>query len=208
MNKLKLILFFLFTATCVSAQTAKRDTSFTYAEIRFGYGVSSFGSGLTEAYEAGNFSTSAGVLATLAAYHKFKRVNHLVFGFKFKSLGAAPSNGDNGQQMFFNYWGAAVTTKYFPLTKSANRGLFLQADFFFVTQFTQKYRTTSALQFNHQFAIGNGFAIGMGYELPLKRNAITFGIEYESDTRRGEVTGVGDKTFQSSNLGFLVGYRF
>lgn len=203
------VVVFLFVGS-VSGQNVKKDTAFTIAEIRFGYGASAFGKGLEEAYNAGNFSASAGFLVTLAAYRKFKNLDHFFVGLKYKSLGAAPSKGINGQEMFFNYWGVAASTRYFPFTKSATNGLFLQADYFFVTQFTQKYRTTASLNFNHQFAIGTGYAIGLGYALPLakKKNLVTVGIEYEVDERKGEVTGIGDKTFSSSNFGVLVGFVF
>jgi hypothetical protein len=154
------ITLLLFGQTLLFAQSNPENVSFTRAEFRGGYGLSSFGEGLKERYAAGNFSTSGGGLATLAAYHKFKNVNCFNFGLKYKSLGASPSKGDNGQEMFFNYWGAAVTTKYFPFDRNAQKGLYLQADYFFITQFTQKYRTKANLVFEHQFAIGNGIAFG------------------------------------------------
>ena len=105
---------------------------------------------------------------------------------------------------------AALAAKYFPFDKDAKKGLYLQGDFFFVTQFTQKYRNTSKLEFNHQFAIGNGFALGLGYDFPVGkgRTMLTFGLEYEMDSRQGEVTGIGDKVFKSSNLGILTGIKF
>lgn len=203
-------LLFLVIAYNCQAQLKKDNISFTYAEFRAGYGVSSFGKGLKEKYDAGNFSTSGGFLATLAAYRKFKNVNYLNVGIKYKSLGAEPSKGDNKQEMFFNYWGAALSTKYFPFDKKARKGIYVQGDYFFITQFTQKYRTTEKLEFNHQFAIGSGFAFGLGYDIPFgdKRTMLTIGLEYERDNRTGEVTGIGSKSFASSNLGLMVGVKF
>lgn len=203
-------LFILCAQLSAFAQTQDAPISFTYAEFRGGYGVSIFGSGLKEKYEAGNFSTSGGGLASLAAYHKFKKVNALVFGIKYKSLGAGPSNGDNGDQMFFNYWGAAVSAKYFPFDKMAKKGLYVQGDFFFVTQFTQKYRNVPKLIYNHQFAIGQGFAFGLGYDIALKntKTMLTIGVEYETSNRQGEVTDIGKKRFKSSNLGIMTGIKF
>lgn len=194
----------------VSAQNTTTATTFTYAEFRGGYGITLFGTGLKERYEAGHFSTSGGGLASLAAYHKFKKINSLNFGIKYKSLGAAPAQGDNGQELFFNYWGAATTFKYFPFDKNAQKGVYLQGDYFFVTQFTQKYRNTANLQFDHQFAIGSGFAVGLGYDFAFgtKKTMLTIGLEYEYDTRRGEVTGIGDKKFVSSNIGLMTGIKF
>ena len=192
------------------AQTKQESISFTYAEFRGGYGVNIFGKGLKEKYDAGNFSSSGGGLASLTAYHKFKKINYFNFGIKYKSLGAAPSIGDNGQEMFFNYWGAAISAKYFPFDKDAKKGIYLQTDYFFVTQFTQKYRNTANLNFDHQFAIGTGLAFGLGYDISIgkSRTMLTIGVEYEINSRNGEVTGIGDKNFKSSNLGIMTGIKF
>jgi hypothetical protein len=207
-NILLIIALIAFKCTNIFAQEER--IFFTVAEFRGGYGISIFGNGLKEKYDAGNFGTSGGGLASLAAFHKFKKVNYWNFGLKFKSLGAAPTKGDNGDEMFFNYWGAAVAAKYFPFDKTARQGLYLQGDFFFVTQFTQKYRNVPKLQYNHQFAIGNGLAVGIGYDFPVGKNKtmLTFGIEYEIDRRQGEVTGIGKKSFASSNLGIMTGIKF
>ncbi len=207
---LVLIILGIQKTAFTQTQTQEEPTSFTYAEFRGGYGVTIFGSGLKEKYDAGNFGTSGGGLASLAAYHKFKKINHFNFGLKYKSLGAGPSTGDNGNEMFFNYWGAALTTKFFPFDKMGKKGLYLQGDYFFITQFTQKYRNTAKLTFDHQFAIGSGFAVGVGYDMPLKnrKTMLTIGVEYETDRRQGEVAGIGDKVFKSSNLGIMTGIKF
>ena len=204
------IIFLLLSNTIAFTQVPEENLSFTYGEFRIGYGISSFGEGLKEKYDAGNFSTSGGFLASVAAYHKFKKLNYFIIGVKYKSLGAFPSKGDNGQELFFNFWGAAFSVKYFPLDKNARKGLFIQSDFFFITQFTQKYRTVSNLEYNHQFAIGRGLVVGLGYDIPLKakRSMITLGVEFEYDSRTGEVTGIGKKAFASSNFGFMAGIKF
>lgn len=210
MKNLLSILILVLGHTHIFAQTDKENISFTVAEFRGGYGVNLFGKGLKEKYDAGNFSSSGGGLASLAAYHKFKKINYLNFGIKYKSLGAAPAKGDNEQEMFFNYWGAAITTKYFPFDRDAKKGMYLQGDYFFVSQFTQKYRNTTNKTFDHQFAIGNGLAFGVGYDFPIGkgRTMLTIGVEYETNSRTGEVTGIGDKNFKSSNFGIMTGIKF
>jgi hypothetical protein len=210
MKSLVILVIVLIGQTIVFAQSKNENTSFTYAEFRGGYGLSIFGKGLKERYEAGNFSGSGGGLASLAAYHKFRKINYFNFGLKYKSLGAGPASGDNDQEMFFNYWGAALTTKYFPIDRNAKKGIYLQTDLFFITQFTQKYRSLTDLTFDHQFAIGNGIAFGIGYDFSIGkgRTMWTIGIEYEADSRTGEVTGIGDKNFRSSNFGLMTGIKF
>jgi hypothetical protein len=210
MKNLILIGILILGQKILFGQELNENISFTVAEFRGGYGITSFGEGLKERFEAGNFSSSGGGLASLAAYHKFKKINYLNFGIKYKSLGAGPSKGDNEQQMFFNYWGAAFSAKYFPLDRNAKKGIYLQADVFFITQFTQKYRIISKKEFDHQFAIGNGLAFGAGYDFPINKSGtmLTIGIEYEADSRAGEVQGIGYKNFKSSNLGLMVGVKF
>jgi hypothetical protein len=205
-----IIILILTVQTFGFAQTNDETGSFTYGEFRLGYGISSFGEGLKERYDGGNFSTSGGLLASVGLYRKFKKIDHLNFGIKYKSLGAFPSKGDNGQELFFNYWGASASIKYFPFDKMARKGIYLQTDYSFINQFTRKYRTVSKLEYDHQFALGNGIVFGLGYDMPIgaKRTMFTIGFEYEYNTRIGEVTGIGKKTFVSSNFGVLAGIKF
>jgi hypothetical protein len=210
MKQTSLIIALLWATTVLFAQNSDENIAFSVAEFRGGYGVTIFGSGLKEKYDAGNFATSGGGLASLAAFRKFKKINYLNFGIKYKSLGAAPAKGDNGQEMFFNYWGAALATKYFPFDRNAQKGFYLQGDYFFVSQFTQKYRNTANKVFDHQFAIGNGFAFGAGYDFPVGKGKtmLTIGLEYETNSRQGEVGGLGDKKFKNANFGIMAGVKF
>ena len=197
------------TSTLNSQISKWESSAFTYGEFKAGYGVNQFSTGLSERFENGNFSTSAGSLASIAAYRKFDKLHYLHFGLKFKGLGSAPSTGDNGEEMFFNFWGTAISTKYFPFRKSAEKGIYLQADYNFITQFTQKYRNTSTLTFDHQFAIGNSFAVGMGYQYPLKNGfGLVASVEYDWASRQGEVQGIGDQQFRSSNFAIQIGLIF
>jgi hypothetical protein len=206
------LLTFFVQAMAQTESLASPDVvsgGFTYGEFKAGYGVTQFRSGLEEKFENGNFGTSGGGLFSVAAYRKFAKVDHLHFGLKFKSLGASPSEGDGGDEMFFNFWGASFSTKYFPFSKTGSQGLYIQADYNFVTQFTQKYRNTQALEFDHQFAIGRSFTAGMGYQHRLKnRYALVASVEYDRASRRGEVQGIGDVRFRNGNLAFQLGLIF
>ncbi len=103
MKNIVLIIILLGISSVTFSQTKNENISFTYAEFKGGYGVSGLGDGLKEKFEASHFSTSSGFLASLAAYRKLKKINNLNFGIKYKSLAATVSNGDDGQEMFFNY---------------------------------------------------------------------------------------------------------
>jgi hypothetical protein len=185
------------------------SNAYTYGEFKAGYGLSMFSNGLEDRFENGNFSASGGSQASIAAYRKFEKLNNLHFGLKFKGLGAAPSTGDNGEEMFFNFWGTAISAKYFLWTKAAVKGTYLQADYNFITQFTQKYRNTSELSFDHQFAIGYSFTLGLGYQYPLRNGfGLVASLEYDWANRQGEVQGLGDQQFRNSNFAFQVGFIF
>lgn len=190
------------------AQSSEK-TSFTYAEIKSGYGRTIFGSGLKERVDAGNFSASGGGLTSLAAYHKFAKLNHFNGGMRFKGLGAGPATGNGGEEMFFNFWSVGLSARYFPFAAEARAGWFAQADYNFVTQFTQKYRNTAALQFDHQFAIGSGVALGLGYQWWFRPGlGLVASAEYDWSRRQGEVTGLGDKTFRNGHAALQIGIIF
>jgi len=205
----KSIIIMLLFLMPVASKAQSEQRAFTYGEFKTGYSITQFGAGLSERYEAGDFSTSGGILSSIAVYRKFEKVSFLHFGLKFKGLAAMPAKGNNGEEMFFNFWGSALSVKYFPFQKQADRGLFLLSDFNFVSQFTQKYRNSANLEFDHQFAIGNSFALGVGYHYPLNnRYGIVATVEYDWASRTGEVAGLGDKNFRNSNIAFQVGFVF
>jgi hypothetical protein len=198
----------LFFISAKSQDNVSSNNSFTYGEFKFGYGITQFGNGLKENFEAGNFSTSSGGVGTIAAYHKFNKIPFLNFGVKFKALGGAPSSGDDGYEMFFNYWGTGFGLKYFPFQREARSGIFIGVDYYYTSQFTQKYRNTTEKIFNHQFAIGSAFSGAIGYDISYKNVGFVFGMEYEIANRQGEVSGVGDKNFSNSTIAFLAGIKF
>jgi hypothetical protein len=207
-NSIKLMALLLLTAINVNAQVDPEKKAFTYGEFKAGYAVSQFGKNLDKAYDDGNYGTTGGGLFTLGAYHKFESINHFNFGGKFSALGATPSEGDNGNELFFNWWGAAVSAKYYPLNKNADRGLNIYADYYFITQFTQKYRNVDADIYNHQFAIGNGITLGTAYDFKYKKINLVASVEYGFAARTGEVTGVGKRDFESSYFGAQLGFKF
>lgn len=202
---------FIMALACLifSANAQTAQNSFTYGEFKSGYGITTFGAGLNERFEAGNFSTSGGGLTAIAAYRKFEKINKLHLGLKFKGLAAAPSSGDQGEELFFNFWGAAISAKFFPFSKTGEKGIFILGDYNFVTQFTQKYRKVSLLQFDHQFAIGSSITFGAGYQFFFSnRYGLVTSVEFDWASRTGEVQGVGDKNFRNTHLAFQVGFLF
>jgi hypothetical protein len=68
------------TSTLNSQINKWESSAFTYGEFKAGYGVNQFSTGLSQRFENGNFSTSAGGLASIAAYRKFEKLHYLHFG--------------------------------------------------------------------------------------------------------------------------------
>jgi hypothetical protein len=110
--------------------------------------------------------------------------------------------------MFFNWWGAALSVKYYPLNKNADKGLNFYSDYYFITQFTQKYRNEDAKIYNHQFAIGSGLTLGGAYDFKINGYNFSASVEYGLASRRGEVTNIGQKTFKSGYIGTQLGFKF
>ena len=204
-----LSLVFMLLPLTVPLSAQDDAGGFTYGELKTGYSLTQFGEGLSERFDAGGFSSSGGAISSIAAYRKFSTLRHLHFGIKFKGMGSGPAVGSGGEEMFFNFWGASVSVKYFPFNDLGRKGVFLLGDFNFATQFTQKYRNVAALEFDHQFAIGNSLTLGVGYHLPLgNRFGLIGSVEYDIASREGEVEGVGDRTFRNTNLAVQVGLLF
>jgi hypothetical protein len=191
-----------------NAQVNPERKSFTYGEFKAGYAVSQFGKNLKEVYDTGNYGTTGGGLFTLGAFHKFENVNYFNIGGKFSALGATPSKGDNGNELFFNWWGAAITAKCYPINKNADGGFNIYTDLYFITQFTQKYRNVDTKIYNHQFAIGNGITLGTAYDFKYKKTNLVASLEYGFASRNGEVTSVGKRNFQSGYFGAQLGFKF
>lgn len=202
------VLFAIFTFNFANSQINPEKKSFTYGEFKAGYAISQLGKNLEEAYKAGKYNTTGGGLFTLGAMHKFESINYFNFGGKFSALGATPSEGENGNQLFFNWWGAALSAKYYPLNKNANSGFNLYTDFYFITQFTQKYRNVAAKVYNHQFAIGNGLTLGAAYDFKYAGINWVASAEYGVASRTGDVQNVGQVNFGSSYFGTQLGFKF
>lgn len=209
-NSIQLFKILIIFIICIksNAQVDSTKKSFTYGEFKAGYGVSQFGKNLKETKEAGNYGNSGGGLFTLGAYHKFEKINYFNFGGKFSALGATPSKGNGTNEMFFNWWGAAVSAKYYPLNKNADGGFNVYTDFYFITQFTQKYRNIDAKIYNHQFALGNGITLGAAYDFKYKKTNLVASLEYGFARRTGDVQNVGPVTFESGYFGAQVGFKF
>lgn len=209
-NSIKVValIFTVLAFTSGNAQVGIDKKSFTYGEFKAGYSVSQLGKNLKERFEAGNYSTTGGGLFTLGAYHKFESINYFNFGGKFSALGAGPSEASGGNQLFFNWWGAAISAKYYPLNKNANSGFNLYSDFYFITQFTQKYRNLDAKIADHQFALGNGLTFGSAYDFQYNNTNIILSLEYGFAARTGDVQNVGPVDFESSYFGVQFGFNF
>jgi hypothetical protein len=98
--------------------------------------------------------------------------------------------------------------KYYPINKNADGGFNICADYYFITQFTQKYRNVDAKTYNHQFAIGNGITFGSAYDFKYKKVNLIASLEYGFASRKGDVQNVGPVNFESSYFGTQLGFKF
>lgn len=186
------------------------DTAYTFVEIGLGYGVVQFGDGLETRADAGGFGSPGGGLFSIGVFRKFAWLPNAALGMRYKNSGGSPTSGNGGDEMFFNYWLTSFAARWYPFDAQARRGVYLQPEYVFVTQFTQKYRNEARQVYDHQFAIGSGATVGLGYTYPVgKRSAaIELGLEVDFVSRQGEVTDVGEVSFSNTAIGGMARLRF
>lgn len=181
-----------------------------YGEFGFGFGQTiipaSTQDNLTIALGSLFEPVGAGNLTT-AFYYAPKKWKGLGLGTRFMWSGGPGAKGDDGDDYFFNYYNFSISAKYYALSRKFNEGLYIRGALG-TGQLTTKRANDENKSFTHQFAIGSTLTANIGYSLPIKQNAISLEIHYETSSRSGTVNSVGDKSLQSSQIGANLIYSF
>ncbi len=131
----------------------------------------------------------------------------LGLGSRISGSFGAPVAGDFGDDYIFNYYNLAVAAKYYALSRSFGRGLYVRGSVGF-GQLTTKRFDEETKFYRHQYALGSSFMGGLGYTVPLRGWSLGLEAEAELATRSGTVDGLGSQTFRSGQLGLnlVVGF--
>jgi hypothetical protein len=194
-----------FTWHFANAQTTtdKKTKLPVYGEIGLGFGQTLFfgdmKSQLAKSY-GGAFEPGTGNNLMMGFYVAPESLKGFGFGSRIKGTFGTSVKGDNGDSYIFNFYNLAITAKYYALSKTFNKGLYVRGSFGF-GQFTTKRVNEATNLYKHQYAIGTSLMGGIGYTLPFKKTALSFEAEFDYSNRNGTVDGKGDTGYQSGQIG-------
>jgi hypothetical protein len=159
----------------------------------------------------GKYSNLLGYNFTFAFHKPIKRVKGLMIGAVVRNsqTGSTPDEG-YAEAYFFNFITAGISFKYYPFEKY---NVFTRADFGIAGVFTKNRFINEDDEQNlfHQFGIGYGASLGLGYSLtPFKNKTKSLDamIIYQQLGTRVEVNGIGDDQWKFGAVNFIVAYSF
>lgn len=159
----------------------------------------------------GSYSSLRGYSINIGFYKPIKKVKGLMMGAMVRNTqtGSTPDAGYS-EAYFFNFITAGVAFKYYPFEKS---NVFAKADFGLGAVFTKNRFLNEAGEQNffHQFGIGTGGSLGVGYSfLPFKNKSRALDVQmiYQQLGTRVEVNGIGDDQWRFGALNFTVAMSF
>lgn len=204
----------LVTSTVLAQTTEPTPAKLPiYGNVSIGYGNTFFSGTLGEKEtinDGRGFGRNQGNTLTTWFYVAPARWKGLGVGSGIKGFFATPNNGGNDETYLFNYYHVGIGAKYYPFSRQFNRGFALKSSFGF-GQMTEKTRFNATRVYEHQFAVGSTLLAGIGYSIPVfqKRAALNIDLDFETSSRRGDVTGLGEnQPFKNNHVSLNVGLGF
>ncbi len=213
----KIIITLAVSIICIIPQLVVAQNASTQIRPKNIYGEFGFGTGQTiianetKSYLrtalGGSFEpVFAGNLAT-AFYYAPSTWKGLGIGTRLMWSGGPGAVGENGDDYFYNYYNFSFSAKYYALSRTFNKGLYLRLSLG-TGQLTTKRANEASNSFIHQFAIGNTISGNIGYSFLVGKNAISLEGHFERSSRSGTINGLGDKTLRSGQIGANIIYSF
>jgi hypothetical protein len=202
---------------CFAAQFVVAQNSTTQIRPKNIYGEFGFGGGQTiianetkshlKAALGGSFDPIFAGNLTTAFYYAPSKWKGLGLGTRFMWSGGPGAVGENGDDYFFNYYNFSVSAKYYALSQTFNKGLYLRLSLG-TGQLTTKRANDVSNSFIHQFAVGSTVSANIGYSFPIGKNAISLEGHFETSSRSATINGLGDKSLRSGQIGANIIYSF
>jgi hypothetical protein len=152
----------------------------------------------------GSYAALSGISFGISFYKPVRWAKGLMLGATVRNsqTGSEPDEGGYVEAYYFNFVTAGVAAKYYPFTDS---NWFVKGDFGLGAVFTKNrfLNETNEQRFFHQFGIGNGASVGLGYAFtPFadKTNALELQVMYQQLSTRVEVDGIGDDQWRFGAL--------
>ena len=197
----------LFASSMAYGQSHKIPV---YAEAGLGFGQTLFSSDIRDKLRqslGGSFEPGIGNNLLVAFYAAPDRWKGLGIGSRVKGTFGTPVKGESGDSYIFNYYHVSASAKYY-FRQGFNKGFYGRGSLGF-GQLTTKRLNETTKSYVHQYAIGTTLAAGLGYSFPLRNASLGLEAEFETSSRNGTVSGVGDgQVFKSGQLGLNLLYSF
>jgi hypothetical protein len=203
--------------TCLISQFVVAQNSTTQIRTKNIYAEFGFGAGQTiianetkshlKAALGGSFDPVLAGNLTTAFYYAPSKWKGLGLGTRLMWSGGPGAVGENGDDYFFNYYNISVSAKYYALSHTFNKGLYLRLSLG-TGQLTTKRANDAANSFTHQFAIGSTVSGNIGYSFQIGKNALSLEGHFETSSRSGTINGLGGKSLKSGQIGANIIYSF
>lgn len=213
----KSIITLAVSVSCLFSQIGVAQNSATQERPKNIYGEFGIGAGQTiianetkshlKAALGGSFDPVLAGNLTTAFYYAPSKWKGLGLGTRLMWSGGPGAVGENGDDYFFNYYNISLSAKYYALSQTFNKGLYLRLSFG-TGQLTTKRANDEANSFTHQFAIGSTLSANIGYSFPIGKNAVSLEGHFETSSRSGTINGLGDKSLRSGQIGANIIYSF
>jgi len=213
----KIIITLAVGITCLISQLVVAQNTTAHIRPKNIYGEFGFGTGQTiianetkthlRTALGGSFEPVFAGNLTTAFYYAPSKWKGLGLGTRLMWSGGPGAVGENGDDYFFNYYNFSLSAKYYALSRTFNKGLYLRLSVG-TGQLTTKRANEASNSFIHQFAIGNTISGNIGYSFPGGKNAISLEGHIESSSRSGTINGLGDKNLRSGQIGANIIYSF
>ena len=166
-------------------------------------GLSYFANANGNHREVGDYPSLSGYSFGISFYKPVRWAKGLLLGAVVRNsqTGSVPAQGEE-EAYYFNFIAAGVAAKYYPF---ADRNWFVKGDFGLGAVFTKNrfLNSDSEQRFFHQFGIGGGGSLGVGYAFtPFsdKSNALEVQVVYQQLSTRVEIDRIGDDRWQFGAL--------
>jgi hypothetical protein len=213
----KIIITLAVSITCLISQFVVAQNTTTQIVQKNIYGEFGFGTGQTTIANetkshlkvalGGSFDPVFAVNLTTAFYYAPSKWKGLGLGTRLIWSGGAGAVGENGDNYFFNYYNFSFSAKYYAISRTFNKGLYLRLSLG-IGQLTTKRANEASNSFIHQFAIGNTISGNIGYSFRVGKNAISLEGHIETSSRNATINGLGDKSLRSGQIGANIIYSF
>ncbi len=167
-------------------------------------GLSYFADTEGERRAVGDYSAPIGISFGIAYYTPVKWAKGLMLGAAVRNTqaGTQPTRGGYEEGYFFNFLTAGLAAKLYPLE---NRNVFVKADVGLGAVFTKNrfLNQINEQRFLHQFGIGSGGSLGIGYAFtPFKNKSTALELQatYQQLSTRVEVDGIGNDQWRFGAL--------